>query len=217
MDVSADLGKIAAVETMMAEALEGMLEAEEGGTGWDVLGGRPQAAGFRVHCEPHPTEGNAGFIARGVLDAVQKFEVMGGNLISLMSKVDPELSLERLLQATGRVQFVEREILAGVPPSRPGEVEVVLFKVDQRVDDAAILREYALRNLQPADPCLLAQLNLEYPSLADSHPNRTHWQDSMGRWCFAAFDRWAGGERAVYVFPSEDSAVSDWWFAGVAA
>ena len=121
---------------------------------------------------------------------------------------------QQALDATGRKQYTDSDVVAAMPKGAGGEVEVHFFKLDRYISENDLEDEYASHGLKPADPYSLAAVNEADPAFADEHPNGTHWKDAKGKWCFAAFGRW-GGERELSV--GRDGGVwgGSWWFAGV--
>jgi hypothetical protein len=118
-----------------------------------------------------------------------------------------------LLDATGRKQYTDKNVLKSMPRGNGEEVDVYFFRLGRYVSEEEKAKEYALRGLVP-DPYAQAQVNTDDPSFADEHPNGTHWKDANNRWCFATFDRWSGG-RDVDVGRSDNGWDGRWWFGGV--
>jgi hypothetical protein len=136
------------------------------------------------------------------------------NMITRRAKVNRGLKPQEVLNATGRKQYTNSEVVAIMPKGEGDEVEVVFFKLGRWVSDADLEKEYELRGLKPADPYSLAAVNQADPAFADEKPNGTHWQDENGKWYFAAFDRWRGG-RDVRVNRRDCDWGDCWWFAGL--
>ena len=121
---------------------------------------------------------------------------------------------QQALDATGRKQYTDSDVVAAMPKGAGGEVEVHFFKLDRYISDNDLEAEYASRGLKPADPYSLAAVNEADPAFADEHPNGTHWKDAAGRWCFATFYRWRD-ERELGVDRNDSDWSDRWWFAGV--
>ena len=121
---------------------------------------------------------------------------------------------QQALDATGRKQYTDSDVVAAMPKGADGEVEMHFFKLDRYISDNNLEDEYAARGLKPADPCSLAAVNEADPAFADEHPNGTHWKDAKGKWCFATFLRWHG-ERGLGVDRHDRGWDGSWWFAGV--
>ncbi len=144
----------------------------------------------------------------------KRVEAISSVMITRRVKVNRGLKPQEVLDATGRKQYTNGEVVAIMPKGEGDEAEVVFFKLDRWVSDADLEKEYALRGLKPADPYSLAAVNQADPAFADEKPNGTHWQDADGKWCFAAFYRWFGG-RFVVVFRIGGGWVDVWWVAGL--
>ena len=130
-------------------------------------------------------------------------------------KVNRAHSPRQCLEATGRRLYADDSVVETMPCGDGEDVEVVFFRVGRFISDADLDKEYGLRGLKPADPYSLAQANIDDPALADDRPNGTHWKDTQGKWCYAAFCHWHG-ER--YVNVNRDDVVAwsgHWWFAGL--
>ncbi len=128
--------------------------------------------------------------------------------------VDRDRSPQAALDATGRRQYVNHEVVDVVPRGNGREAEVFFFKPGRSISDTELEEEYKIRGLKPADPFTLAAVNEADPAFADTHPNGTHWQDADSNWCYAVFRRWSGG-RNVGVGRDGDDWDGGWWFAGL--
>jgi len=142
-------------------------------------------------------------------------ERFAGMIVRTVS-VDRSRTPEQALVATGRAQHTDSKVVATMPKGNSEEVKVVFFKVGKFVSDDDLEKEYAGRNLVPADPFSLAAVNEAYQAFADKYPNGTHWKDDNGNWCFAAFVRW-DDERDVYVRRNAYDWGGGWWFAALAS
>jgi hypothetical protein len=145
---------------------------------------------------------------------------MVSNLVTRRVKVNRSLTPQQALDATGRKQYTDRKVVDNMPKGEGEEVELVLFKSDLserngHISDNDLEKECDQRGLIPADPYSLAALNEVDPAFADTHPNGTHWKDSDGKWCFAAFLRWRVVARGVDVYRYDYVWRDDWWFAGL--
>lgn len=130
-------------------------------------------------------------------------------------KVNRTLSPKEALDATGRAQYTDKDVVAKMPKGDGEETEVFFFKLGRFVSDNDLDKEYELRGLKPADPYSVAKVNQDDPAFADEHPNGTHWKDEKGKWCCATFRRWDGGVRDVGVHRDDYGWRACWWFAGV--
>ena len=134
-------------------------------------------------------------------------------------KVNRNRSQQEALDATNRTQYTDRKVVDNMPKGEGEEVEIVFFKPDLSnrngfISDDNLEKEFELRGLKPADPYTLAALNEADPTFADEKPHGTHWKDTKGNWCCAAFRRWRDG-RKVCVYRSDRDWNDGWWFAGV--
>lgn len=135
------------------------------------------------------------------------------NMVVRHVRVNRGQTPQQAIDATGRIQYVNNDVLNTMPRGNGGDKEVFFFKLGRWINDADLAKEYESRGLVP-DLYAQAQVNTDDPSFADEHPNGCYWQDSNGRWNFAAFDRW-GGERSVSVYWDESGWIGCWWFGGV--
>ncbi len=134
------------------------------------------------------------------------------NMIVRKVRVDRSRDPQAVLDATGRNQYTDKKVVAGMPKGEGEEVEVCFFKLGRWISDADLEKEYELRGLE-ADHYAQAQVNIDDPSLADKHPNGSHWKDKDGNWCFLAIRRWRD-ERNVRCNRHALDWGDDWWFAG---
>jgi hypothetical protein len=141
------------------------------------------------------------------------------NLIIRKVPVNRKRFPQEALDATGRVQYTNQEVVDAMPKGEGDEAEVVFFKPDLSernglISDDDLEKEFELRGLKPADPISVAAVNEADPAFADEKPNCTHWKDTEGNWYYAAFDRF-GGKRWVDVRRNDGGWDDGWWFAGV--
>lgn len=156
----------------------------------------------------------------------RRVEAISNLIIVPAVVVDCGRSPQQALDATGRVQYIDRKVVKNMPKAPAALTEIVFFKLDLskrdgNISDDDLEKEYALRVLESVDPISLAAMNEAAaamneaaPSFADERPNGTHWKNAKGEWCFAAFDHWRG-ERCVFVSRGDDDWDGRWWFAGV--
>lgn len=136
-------------------------------------------------------------------------------IIRIVEKVDRTRSPQEALDATGRKQYIDTDVVKSLPRGTGDGAEVVFFKIGESVSDDNLEKEYERRGLIPADPYSLAAVNEVDPAFADTHPNGTHWKDAKDNWCFAAFDQWNDDNRNVYVNRDHYVWYAHWWFAGL--
>jgi hypothetical protein len=141
------------------------------------------------------------------------------NLIVRKVKVNRGRSQQEAIEATGRAQYTDREVVDAMPKGEGDEVEVLFFKPDLSnrngfISDDDLEKEFELRGLKPADPISVAAVNEADSVFADEKPHGTHWKDAKDKWCCAAFRRWLDG-RGVFVDRNDSDWSDGWWFAGV--
>ena len=145
---------------------------------------------------------------------VRKFVEAVCSLICRIVTVNRVQEPRQALEATGRVLYVDDDVVKTMPRGKGEKAKVFFFKVGRYVSDDQLEEECASRGLVPTDPYSLAKVNEDDPAFADSHPNGTHWKDSSGKWCYAAFRQWHDGKRSVYVDRRGSGWDGYWWFAG---
>lgn len=128
---------------------------------------------------------------------------------------------QEALSATRRKQYVSEDVVAIMPKGDGDKAEVVFFKPEPWeytkpgwMSDDDLEKVFDRRSLKSADPISVAAANEADEAFADEHPNATHWKDSGGEWCFAAFSLWSG-DRDVLVSRGGHGWDGHWWFAGV--
>lgn len=143
------------------------------------------------------------------------------NLIVRRVKVDYTKTPQQMLDATGRRQYVDSDVVKAMPKGEGDEGDVFFFKprpgsYDRNglISDDNLEKEFEFHGLKPCDPYKLSQVNADDQAFADERPNATHWQDENGNWCYAAFSRWLGG-RKVDVYRFDIDWYGRWWFAGL--
>lgn len=171
----------------------------------------------RSEFESEPTQQVLGNPALGPkLLAVfrQMYEAVSG-LIMRHVKVNRARTPQEALDALGRAQYTDREVVETMPRGDSDEDDDVLFFQGSRyLSDDELEEEFESRGFVPADPYLVAAVNQDDPSFADERPNATHWKDDQGRWCYLACYRF-DGERGVRVSRYGFGWFDFWWFAGV--
>lgn len=141
------------------------------------------------------------------------------NLVIRTVKMSRNRSQQEAIEATGRVQYADRNVVDSMPKGEGAEAEIVFFKPDLSkrngfISDDDLEKEFELRGLKPADPISVAAVNEADPTFADEKPHGTHWKDAKGKWCYAVFSRW-DDKREVRVVRSDGGWGDYWWFAGV--
>lgn len=124
-----------------------------------------------------------------------------------MTKPDPRKAMESF-----GTLYCDEDVLKDMPY---GEGPVEFFTIGRYVTNDELEKEYASRGLVPASPYALAEAHKANPSLAEGNKwTATHWKDTEGKWCFAAFNHWRG-ERFVNVCRFDGDWRDGWLFAGV--
>ena len=137
------------------------------------------------------------------------------NLIIHIVKVNRGRTPQEALDATGRVQYTDKDVVATMPRGEGEEAEVIFFNIARFVTNAELDQEYELRGLKPADVYSLAAVNEADRDFAKEKPNGTQWKDAEGKYCFATFRQWGDDERRVSVYRDSHDWCDGWWFAGL--
>ncbi|OGG62585.1 hypothetical protein A3C19_01235 [Candidatus Kaiserbacteria bacterium RIFCSPHIGHO2_02_FULL_54_22] len=143
------------------------------------------------------------------------------NLIVRHVTVNRSRTQQEMLDATSRKQYTDCKIVAVIPRGEGEEKDVFFFNPresaydkDGYLSDENLAKEYAWFGFKP-DPYAVAAVNEADPAFADEHPNGVHFKDAYGNWCYAAFGRWRGGERRVFVGRGDGGWGDYWSFGGV--
>ncbi len=150
------------------------------------------------------------------LGVLRKHVERASRMVVRRVTVDRSRTPEELVEATGRRQFVDRDVLASMPRRATEGVEEVEFfffnegRFLSPDEQERVLAEYGLEPDYEAQ----FQVNIDDPAFADTHPNGMQWRDGKNRPCYADFLRVWDGERGVDVYRSDDDWHAYWWFAG---
>lgn len=180
----------------------------------ELLGAGLRKADLLNDATQQVIETQGGPLADELVALVRRRVEAANNLVRRVVKVNRSRTPQEALDATGRRQYTDRKVVDEMPHGEGEEAEVIFFNLGRFVNDAELEKEYKFRGLKPADPYSLATVNEDNFAFADEYPNSTHWKDSGGRWCYAAFHRWSGGGRSVGVRRSDFGWRVYWWFAG---
>lgn len=133
-------------------------------------------------------------IAEEFVQSVRKrVEAISKLIVRYVKGVNRSQDPQQALDATGRVQYTNKTVADSMPRGEGEEKEVVFFKPRPEafkngiISDDDLEKEYEFVGLKPVDPYSLAKVNTDDPAFADAHPNATHWKDTNGKWCYAAF------------------------------
>jgi hypothetical protein len=154
-------------------------------------------------------EGDA--LAQEMFETLRRRVEARSKMIVRRVRVDRTLTPQQAIDATGRTQYVNADVLATMPVGEGDWVDVYLFPLEKDTSPADVDKIIADRGLVP-DPRALAKVNQEDPEFAKDHRNGAQWRDSEGRACCAAFREWSDGGRSVDV-----GRVGDWrggWLVG---
>jgi uncharacterized protein YqgV (UPF0045/DUF77 family) len=135
------------------------------------------------------------------------------NMIVRRAHVNRNRTHQQAIDATGRVQHVNSEVLATAPKGEGEEVDVYFFDLDYDPTVDELDREMEIRSLKP-DVDALSAINEADQVFADERPNVTQWRDANGKACYVIFDRWVD-ERRVYVGRRDYGWGRGYRFAGV--
>lgn len=131
-------------------------------------------------------------------------------------RVNRTQTRQQAVDATGRVQYVNSDVLAEMPDGEGEEVDVCFFPLQHYTNVKDTQKAIEEHGLKP-DPRAVAKVNEDDTSFADSHPNFTQWLDSKRRHCYLTCSRWRGGGRFVSVDRCEYDWYGIWWVGGVPA
>lgn len=134
-------------------------------------------------------------------------------MIARRVRVNRNLTHQQAIDATGRVQYVNSEVLATAPKGKGEDVDIFLFDLDYDPTVEELDCEMEIRGLKP-DPDALAAFNEADPSFADERPNVTQWRNANGKACCAIFFRWLD-KRYVGVYRDGGRWFRSYRFAGV--
>ena len=126
-------------------------------------------------------------------------------------RVDRTRTPQEVIDATGRTQYVDKNVLATMPQGEGDEVDVYFVPTKRFVpveDVPAFLAQYGL----VPDPRAQAAVNEADSAFADEHPNGTQWGDN----CYLMFSRW-NGKRNVDCRRSGSGWHDYWFLSGVPA
>jgi len=140
---------------------------------------------------------------------------MLSEMIVLRIKVNRVRTPQEMLNATGRTQYADCEIVDTMPRNGGDEVDVCFFPLRKFTSVENVQKLIEQHGLKP-DPYAVGAVNEADPAFADSHPNGTQWVDSKGKHCYAVFYRW-DGVRHVSVGRDEGDWAGRWWVGGVRA
>ncbi len=124
-------------------------------------------------------------------------------------KVDRTRTPQEVVDATGRVQYLNKEVLATMPQGEGDEVDVYFVPTKRFVSASEVSAFLAQYGLVP-DPRAQTAVNEADPSFADDHPNGSQWGDN----CYLTFLRW-DVERHVRCYRYDYDWLDYWFLSGV--
>jgi hypothetical protein len=154
-------------------------------------------------------------LAQEMFDAFRKRVERRSKMIVRRVTVNRVLTPEQMIEATGRRQYVDKNILETMPRNGAGieEVDVYFFNPGRYLTIDEQERELAAMGLDP-DYYAQIQVNIDDPLFADEHPNGAQWYKKDKQASFFAFSR-DGDGRHVGVYRYGLGWDGCWWFAGV--
>jgi hypothetical protein len=99
-------------------------------------------------------------------------------------KVDRTRTPQQVVDATGRTQYINKDVLGTMPKGEGDEVDVHFVPTKRFVPVSEVPAFLAQYSLVP-DPRAQAAVNEEDPAFADKVPNGTQWGDN----CYLAFSK----------------------------
>lgn len=128
-------------------------------------------------------------------------------------RVDRNRTHQQAIDATGRKQYANAEVLATAPKGEGEEVDVYFFDLDYNPTPDELDREMEIRSLK-SDVDALAAVNEIDKAFADDCFCATQWRDENGKACCAVFYRWYD-RRDVSVGRDDRGWGRSYRFAGV--
>lgn len=128
-------------------------------------------------------------------------------------RVNRTQTRQQAIDATGRVKYVNPEVVAEMPDGEDEEVDVGFFPLHSYTSARDVQKLIAEHGLV-SDPRAVAKANEDDPSFGDTRPNATQWVDDKGRHCYLACSQWGDGKRNVSVHRNEGDWDDCWWFGG---
>ncbi len=127
------------------------------------------------------------------------------------TRVDPMRTPQEVIAATGRKPYVNDCVLATMPQSEGGEIDVYFLPTKRFMpmkEVTAFLAQYGL----VSNPRAQASANEDNPAFADKYPNGSQW----GNNCYLTFGRWSG-DRGVRCRRDDGGWSGGWFLSGVPA
>lgn len=180
-----------------------------------LLGSALKKSGLKKKPLQYVIKEQGKLLMKELLEVVRHRVEAISNFIWRNANVDRSRMPELVIEKTGRVQYVDKAVLATMPNGTGNKKKMTFFKANKFIspDDLAVM--YKDLVLKP-DPYAQAAVNEADPEFADKYPNCTQWKDENGTWCYLSFVRY-NGERGVVVRRDDDDDdwSGSWWFGGV--
>jgi hypothetical protein len=155
---------------------------------------------------------NAKKVAQSLDEVFQGCVGMFNEVIVRKVKVDRNRTSEQVLAATGK-----RVTIAGNMPNGAGEeVDVFFFPITKSPDKYTIYWGLKLHGLK-ADPYAVAQVNIDDPEFATTHPNGTLWERNPNSGSNSDWSHLQVTAEFVEVSISWQRWHGEWWIGGVLA
>ena len=151
----------------------------------------------------------------GLQRAVRSFLRPDPQCVQVRCTVDLGRSVERVVDAIGRLVDVDQQVLANMPrPRKGGMRDLVFIKAGRSLRREEVTPWLKSQGLYPVYPDYVLAWNAEHPDFSATCPNLTQWQDKEGRYYAAHFYRtstWSRIEVGPYYHAGWGS---DRWFVG---
>lgn len=178
-------------------------------------------AGYRAMLEKHASDFHSGHVqevlgspelAKEQLKLFRAMVEAESVLITRTAPVNRTLTPKEALSATGRVLYLNDEVVAIWPLATGDLVTMLFYNFGRYIEAGKLDEELAKVGLElVVDPAGLAAINQAHPEFADTYPNATQWKNAVGMICYAIFYRW-GDKRNVSVDQRGIAWRDDWWF-----
>lgn len=163
-------------------------------------------------------EHEGGELTQEQFEALRRRVERRSEMIVRRTTVNRDQTPKQLIDATGRKEYLNDEVLKTMPRQDTGterypeEVDMYFFNVGRYLtidEQERVLAEYGLA----PDYYAQTQVNIDDKSFADKHPNAAQWDNRDGQASYVAFYRSDGGRFVGCSRYGFDWRV-DWWFAG---
>lgn len=203
----------------MARTVTPSITAGQIGKLQEILGAGLRKSGLPGNLVQQVLETQGDLLVAEFVSVVRRRVETVSTMIVRRAKVDRTLTPQRVLDATGRRQYADPDVVANMP-GRGDDIEelnIVFFSCGRFASNEEVKRTCTLLGLEGlADPYAVAQVNTDDPKFAGTHPNATLWKDASGEWCCVAFGS-SLDEHYVRVGRNASGWTAGWRFAAVSA